>query len=71
MDDFSEKNFSNNYLQMSEWFWSRDTGVEDLAQLADRVMEVAIPAIVSNVSQPTQKSELDQRSPAFETMNLL
>ena len=39
---------------------SEDTAIDDLAQLADRVMEVAIPASVNNLSQPTPSAEMDQ-----------
>ena len=35
-----------------------NTSIEELAQLADRIIEVAVPPSVSNVS--TQPSELDQ-----------
>ena len=34
-----------------------NTSIEELAQLADRIIEVAVPPLVSNVS--TQPSELD------------
>lgn len=36
----------------------KNTSIEELAQLADRSMEVAVPPLVSNVS--TQLSELDK-----------
>ena len=39
---------------------AEDTAINDLAQLADRVMEVAIPSSVSNLTQPTPQSEMDQ-----------
>jgi len=39
---------------------SEDTAIDDLAQLADRVMEVSIPASVNNLSQPTPSAEMDQ-----------
>ena len=37
-----------------------DTPIEDLAQLADKIVEVAVPPSVSNVSAPVQTSEIQQ-----------
>ena len=36
------------------------TPIEDLAQLADKIVEVAVPPSVSNVSAPVQTSEIQQ-----------
>ena len=36
------------------------TPIEDLAQLADKIVEVAIPPSVSNVSAPVQTSKIQQ-----------
>ena len=37
-----------------------DTPIEDLAQLADKIVEVAVPPHISNVSASVQSSELQQ-----------